>query len=105
MVPLRRGTIPVPTSPKTVPHFTHLGHDLHERLVAFCHDGRGIALSRRPPQLGGLFQAVTIMAVGHIGHFRAGPGYSLSNRCRCGYDKIPPIFSDDFQACQIAMMK
>ena len=46
MVPLRRGTIPVPTSPKTVPHFTHLGHDFHERLVAFCHDGRGIALSR-----------------------------------------------------------
>jgi len=41
MVPLRRGTIPVPTSPKTVPHFTHLGHDFHERLVAFCHDGRG----------------------------------------------------------------
>jgi hypothetical protein len=24
----------------------HLGHDFHERLVAFCHDGRGIALSR-----------------------------------------------------------
>jgi hypothetical protein len=41
MVPLRRGTIPVPTSPKTVPHFTHLGHDFHERLVAFCHDSRG----------------------------------------------------------------
>jgi hypothetical protein len=41
MVPLRRGTIPVPTSPKTVPHFTHLGHDFHERLVPICHDGRG----------------------------------------------------------------
>jgi hypothetical protein len=38
-VPLRCGTIPVPTSPKTVPHFTHLGHDFHERLVAFCHRG------------------------------------------------------------------